>query len=145
MSVIVRSFSWLMLTFQGQTMTILACILGIGYTSYGKNLVLWTKRIMSARGSKFQTRIVCFHIPITDRHVFWGSSIASNPPSVHYDEIMADDKGVGKWTETIVSPVFHEKAATNLVSANLDSHMLMAVLCLLKRPKNCWSVLHSFV
>jgi hypothetical protein len=38
------------------------------------------------------------------RYVYWGSDIAENPPSVHYDEIMADDKGVGKWTDKIVEP-----------------------------------------
>ncbi|TAQ88013.1 hypothetical protein B7494_g3668 [Chlorociboria aeruginascens] len=35
--------------------------------------------------------------PIT----MWGSEIKENPPSVHFDEIMADDKGVGKWTAKI--------------------------------------------
>ena len=34
---------------------------------------------------------------------YWGSEIEASPPSVHYDEIMADDKGVGKWTAKIVS------------------------------------------
>jgi hypothetical protein len=37
------------------------------------------------------------------RFKYWGAEIKSNPPSVHYDEIMADDKGVGKWTAKIVS------------------------------------------
>jgi hypothetical protein len=36
------------------------------------------------------------------RYTYWGTEIAENPPSVHYDEIMADDKGVGKWTDKIV-------------------------------------------
>ena len=36
------------------------------------------------------------------RYVYWGSEIEANPPSVQYDEIMADDKGVGLWTEKIV-------------------------------------------
>ena len=36
------------------------------------------------------------------RYTYWGAEIAENPPSVHYDEIMADDKGVGKWTDKIV-------------------------------------------
>lgn len=51
------------------------------------------------------------------RQIHWGSEIAANPPSVHYDEIMttwrevhewtekeimASDRGVGKWTEKIV-------------------------------------------
>ncbi|CZS99753.1 uncharacterized protein RAG0_08067 [Rhynchosporium agropyri] len=36
-----------------------------------------------------------------EQHIYWDSSIASMPPSVHYDEIMADDTGVGKWTEQI--------------------------------------------
>lgn len=38
-----------------------------------------------------------------DSFKFWGSEIAANPPAVHYEEIMADDKGVGKWTQKIVS------------------------------------------
>jgi len=37
------------------------------------------------------------------RYTYWGSQIQAKPPSVHYDEIMADDKGVGKWTAKIVS------------------------------------------
>lgn len=69
---------------------------------------------MSARGREFRTRASSPHILITGRHVFWGAEIAADPPSVHYDEIMADDKGVGKWTETIVSPVSLEKATTNV-------------------------------
>ena len=40
---------------------------------------------------------------IVDRYKYWGSEIASEPPSVHYDEIMADNTGVGKWTAKIVS------------------------------------------
>ncbi|CZS93991.1 related to Trimethyllysine dioxygenase [Rhynchosporium graminicola] len=36
-----------------------------------------------------------------EQHIYWDSSIASMPPSVHYDEIMADNTGVGKWTEQI--------------------------------------------
>ena len=36
------------------------------------------------------------------RYTYWGTEIMENPPSVHYDEIMADDKGVGKWTDKIV-------------------------------------------
>lgn len=35
-------------------------------------------------------------------YTYWGSDIESNPPSVHYNEIMADDKGVGTWTAKIV-------------------------------------------
>ena len=38
-----------------------------------------------------------------NRYTYWDSSIESEPPSVHYDEIMADDKGVGAWTAKIVS------------------------------------------
>ncbi|KAL2074612.1 hypothetical protein VTL71DRAFT_8390 [Oculimacula yallundae] len=38
---------------------------------------------------------------VEDPYTYWGSSITSNPPSVHYDEIMADDKGVGAWTSKI--------------------------------------------
>jgi hypothetical protein len=37
-----------------------------------------------------------------DRYKYWGSGIDFNPPSVHYDEIMSDDKGVGAWTAKIV-------------------------------------------
>ncbi|CAG8983568.1 hypothetical protein HYALB_00009888 [Hymenoscyphus albidus] len=36
-----------------------------------------------------------------DTRVYWGAEIADNPPSVHYDEIMASDVGVGVWTEKI--------------------------------------------
>ena len=39
---------------------------------------------------------------IVFRYKFWGAEIAGNPPSVHYDEIMSDDKGVGSWTDKIV-------------------------------------------
>ncbi|KAH9222761.1 hypothetical protein DL95DRAFT_441109 [Leptodontidium sp. 2 PMI_412] len=38
---------------------------------------------------------------LMDPYTYWDSNIASNPPSVHYDEIMADDKGVGAWTAKI--------------------------------------------
>ncbi|CAD6499353.1 BgTH12-03472 [Blumeria graminis f. sp. triticale] len=31
----------------------------------------------------------------------WTSEIESDPPTVHHDEIMADDQGVGKWTAKI--------------------------------------------
>jgi trimethyllysine dioxygenase len=43
---------------------------------------------------------------------FWGRDISSSPPSVHYEEIMADDEGVGKWTAKIVGHFFviHRKA-----------------------------------
>ncbi|PMD20253.1 trimethyllysine dioxygenase [Hyaloscypha hepaticicola] len=34
-------------------------------------------------------------------YTYWGSDIESNPPSVHYDEVMADDTGVGTWTAKI--------------------------------------------
>ncbi|TVY29342.1 Trimethyllysine dioxygenase [Lachnellula hyalina] len=33
--------------------------------------------------------------------VHWGSEISANPPIVEYDEVMANDKGVGQWTEKI--------------------------------------------
>jgi len=36
------------------------------------------------------------------RHLYWGSEIEAEPPSVQYDDIMADDTGVGLWTEKIV-------------------------------------------
>lgn len=32
----------------------------------------------------------------------WGSEIKDAPPSIHYDEIMASDAGVGIWTSKIV-------------------------------------------
>ncbi|TVY82095.1 Trimethyllysine dioxygenase [Lachnellula suecica] len=35
------------------------------------------------------------------RHVYWGAEIEAEPPSVQYDEIMADDNGVGAWTDKI--------------------------------------------
>ncbi|EHL02601.1 putative Trimethyllysine dioxygenase [Glarea lozoyensis 74030] len=38
---------------------------------------------------------------ISENQKVWGSEIASDPPSVHYDEIMANDSGVGKWTDKI--------------------------------------------
>ena len=39
---------------------------------------------------------------MVNSRTYWGPEIAFNPPSVHYNEIMADDKGVGKWTAKIV-------------------------------------------
>ncbi|KUJ20883.1 Trimethyllysine dioxygenase [Mollisia scopiformis] len=36
-----------------------------------------------------------------NRHTYWGAEISSNPPSVHYDEIMGDENGVGAWTDKI--------------------------------------------
>jgi len=33
--------------------------------------------------------------------VHWGSEIKSKAPSIHYDEVMASDNGVGKWTSKI--------------------------------------------
>ncbi|RDL39362.1 Trimethyllysine dioxygenase [Venustampulla echinocandica] len=36
-----------------------------------------------------------------DPRIYWGAEIKSNPPSVHYDEIMAGDAGVGTWTDKI--------------------------------------------
>ncbi|TVY47682.1 Trimethyllysine dioxygenase [Lachnellula occidentalis] len=33
--------------------------------------------------------------------VHWAAEIGANPPTVQYDEVMADDKGVGQWTEKI--------------------------------------------
>ena len=43
---------------------------------------------------------------IVFRYTYWGAEIAENPPSVQYDEIMADGKGVGKWTDKIVRNTF---------------------------------------
>ncbi|KAB8296989.1 hypothetical protein EYC80_002391 [Monilinia laxa] len=44
-------------------------------------------------------------IPVidTDGHdvVLWDSSIGENPPTINYDEVMANDTGVGKWTRMI--------------------------------------------
>lgn len=40
--------------------------------------------------------------PVAPKYAFWGAEIAKNPPSVHYDEVMASDAGVGKWTAKIV-------------------------------------------
>ncbi|KAH8663479.1 hypothetical protein BGZ60DRAFT_68477 [Tricladium varicosporioides] len=37
----------------------------------------------------------------SDDRIYWGAEIDANPPSVHYDEIMANDRGVGIWTEKI--------------------------------------------
>jgi hypothetical protein len=34
----------------------------------------------------------------------WGSGIAAHPPSVGYEEVMKDDRGVWNWLEKIVSP-----------------------------------------
>ena len=36
----------------------------------------------------------------------WGAEIKENPPTVHYDEVMANDKGVGAWTNLIVRLLF---------------------------------------
>ncbi|KAF8848757.1 Trimethyllysine dioxygenase [Acephala macrosclerotiorum] len=44
-----------------------------------------------------------YYYPTTlrvDRY-YWGSEIASKPPTVQYDKIMAGDEGVGEWTEKI--------------------------------------------
>ncbi|KAI1007320.1 hypothetical protein K3495_g901 [Podosphaera aphanis] len=38
---------------------------------------------------------------VVDSYELWGSSIKFQEPSVPYDEIMSDDKGVGKWTAKI--------------------------------------------
>ncbi|KFX99128.1 hypothetical protein O988_04030 [Pseudogymnoascus sp. VKM F-3808] len=35
------------------------------------------------------------------KYSLWGAEIAKSPPAVHYDEIMASDAGVGKWTAKI--------------------------------------------
>lgn len=40
------------------------------------------------------------------KRTFFDSSIASNPPSVHYDEVMSSDAGVGKWTALIAEHGF---------------------------------------
>lgn len=39
--------------------------------------------------------------PKKSSYTLWDASIAANPPSVHYDEVMADDKGVAAWTAKI--------------------------------------------
>ncbi|OBT83026.1 hypothetical protein VE02_07780, partial [Pseudogymnoascus sp. 03VT05] len=39
--------------------------------------------------------------PSAPKYAFWGAEIADSPPAVHYDEIMASDAGVGKWTAKI--------------------------------------------
>ncbi|ESZ90239.1 hypothetical protein SBOR_9376 [Sclerotinia borealis F-4128] len=43
------------------------------------------------------------HIPNPDDHdiVLWDSRIEQIPPTVKYDEVMASDSGVGKWTRMI--------------------------------------------
>lgn len=48
--------------------------------------------------------VILSYIPI--RHTFWGANIAENPPSVPYDEIMADDKGVSALLAKIVSTFY---------------------------------------
>ena len=40
------------------------------------------------------------------KRTFFDSSISSNPPSVHYDEVMSSDAGVGKWTALIAEHGF---------------------------------------
>lgn len=50
---------------------------------------------------KIYCSIVSLRLTIT-RTLFWGADIASDPPSVSYDEIMSDDNGVGLWTDKIV-------------------------------------------
>ncbi|KFY35310.1 hypothetical protein V494_06029 [Pseudogymnoascus sp. VKM F-4513 (FW-928)] len=39
--------------------------------------------------------------PSAPKYSFWGAEVAKSPPTVHYDEIMASDAGVGKWTAKI--------------------------------------------
>jgi hypothetical protein len=36
------------------------------------------------------------------RYSLWGKEILSEEPVVHYDQIMADESGVGEWTAKIV-------------------------------------------
>lgn len=38
------------------------------------------------------------------RFKLWGSEIHEAPPEVTYEEVMASDKGVAKWTSKIVRP-----------------------------------------
>lgn len=39
------------------------------------------------------------------RYKFWDTSIAADPPSVPYDEVMATDAGVGKMlSKTVICP-----------------------------------------
>lgn len=78
---------------------------GIGWSSIDRRQV----RQFSKRKMKVERTRMLEHISMvksvlrTHRYTYWDASIASNPPTVHYDEIMADDKGVGAWTTKIVS------------------------------------------
>lgn len=55
--------------------------------------------------------------------MYWGSEIKKEPPSVPYDEIMASDAGVGKWTSKIVRhyPILIHKITDQSVSVSTDS------------------------
>lgn len=44
----------------------------------------------------------------------WGSTVGQEPPSVRYEEVMADDQGVGKWTAKIVGSVSTQQPRTVL-------------------------------
>ncbi|ELR02262.1 hypothetical protein GMDG_05332 [Pseudogymnoascus destructans 20631-21] len=44
--------------------------------------------------------------PSAPKYTFWGAEIAKSPPDVHYDEVMASDTGVGKWTAKILKHGF---------------------------------------
>jgi hypothetical protein len=77
---------------------------------------------------RHSTRCVLCHLDCKPsltslRYKFWGSEIKENPPSVHYDEIMANDVGVGKWTSKIVShcSVLMLSVANHLFSVSTDS------------------------
>jgi hypothetical protein len=67
-----------------------------GWNSY------FEERRRDASGSVSTFSHFCGRPINTSSYQYWGSEIESNPPSVHYDEIMADDKGVGQWTAKIV-------------------------------------------
>ncbi len=51
---------------------------------------------------KFWASTLAFLELTPGRYKFWGREIQSEEPSVHYDEIMANDKGVAAWTAKIV-------------------------------------------
>ena len=73
------------------------------------------------------------------RRTYWGSEIKDHPPSVHYDEIMANDGGVGKWTAKIVSylPKPDLQLVNQVCSLNTDSVLLMTVPYRRRRHNNC--------
>ena len=73
-----------------------AFIRGTGFTNI-LGAQMCSTRTMREAGQRH-----CEAMLTLPRNIYWGAEIAENPPSVHYDEIMADDKGVGNWTEKIV-------------------------------------------